>query len=88
MKQAHFVLILSPGKAKSFKLESVHAEFLERGCYVFNPDVVDKRRVATVRILRIVLKALSQKSMPEPVADSQRAVVAWEARQPDRAGHP
>ena len=32
----------------------------------YEPKPGDKRRVATIRILRIVLKALSQKSMPEP----------------------
>ena len=51
----------------------------------YDPKPGDKRRVATVRILRIVLKALSQKSMPEPVADSERVVAEWEARQPDLA---
>jgi phosphohistidine swiveling domain-containing protein len=51
----------------------------------YDPQPGDKRRVATVRILRIVLKALAQKSMPEPVADSERAVAEWQARQPDLA---
>ena len=51
----------------------------------YDPQPGDKRRVATIRILRIVLKALSQKSMPEPVADSRRVVAEWEARQPDLA---
>jgi pyruvate,water dikinase len=51
----------------------------------YDPRPGDRRRVATVRILRIVLKALSQKSMPEPVADSERVVAEWEARQPDLA---
>ena len=51
----------------------------------YDPQPGDKRRIATVRILRIVLKALSQKSMPEPVADSERVVAEWEARQPDLA---
>ena len=51
----------------------------------YEPKPGDKRRVATIRILRIVLKALSQKSMPEPVADSERAVAEWDARQPDLA---
>ena len=51
----------------------------------YEPKPGDKRRVATIRILRIVLKALSQKSMPEPVADSERVVAEWEARQPDLA---
>ena len=51
----------------------------------YDPKPGDKRRVATVRILRVVLKALSQKAMPEPVADSQQVVAEWEARQPDLA---
>jgi pyruvate,water dikinase len=51
----------------------------------YEPKAGDKRRAATVRILRIVLKALSQKSMPEPVADSEQVVAEWEARQPDLA---
>ncbi len=51
----------------------------------YDPRPGDKRRVATVRILRIVLKALAQKSMPEPVADSEQAVAEWDARQPDLA---
>ena len=50
----------------------------------YEPKPGDKRRVATIRILRIVLKALSQKSMPEPVADSEGAVavVGGEAARP------
>jgi pyruvate,water dikinase len=51
----------------------------------YDPRPGDKRRAATVRILRIVLKALAQKSMPEPVADSERVVAEWESRQPDLA---
>jgi rifampicin phosphotransferase len=43
----------------------------------------DRRPLSTVKILRTVLKALSQKAMPEPVADSQQRVSAWEQRQPD-----
>jgi pyruvate,water dikinase len=49
----------------------------------YEPRPGDKRRVASVRMLRIVLKALAQKTMPEPVADSERVVAEWEARQPD-----
>ena len=45
----------------------------------------DKRPLNTVKILRTVLSALSQKEMPAPVADSREAVAAWEARQPDIA---
>ena len=41
-----FALNLTPGKAKSFKLEKVHTDFLRRGCYVFNSDVNDTKRLA------------------------------------------
>lgn len=33
-----FLLYLDAGKAKSFKLEKVHTDFLKRGCYVFDTD--------------------------------------------------
>ena len=42
-----FVFHLPPGKARSFALEKVHQDFLQRGCYVFDNDAArEKMRIA------------------------------------------
>ena len=51
----------------------------------YTPRKGDKRPLNTVKILRTVLKALGQKELPWPVADSREVVAAWEAREPDLA---
>src|SRR4051812_35414157 len=40
-----FTFHLDPGKQKSFKLDQVHTDFLNRGCYVFDADPVAHHRV-------------------------------------------
>jgi hypothetical protein len=48
MKEAKggFVLCLDAAKAKSFKLEKINADFLKRGCYVFDTEAGrDKNRI-------------------------------------------
>jgi hypothetical protein len=41
-----FVFQLTAAKARALKLEELHSEFLERGCYVFSIDPADDDRIA------------------------------------------
>jgi Domain of unknown function (DUF4253) len=41
-----FEFRLGPAKAKSFKLEKVQGNFLKRGCFVFNNDATNSKRIA------------------------------------------
>jgi len=73
-------------RAPGSSAEAIDVSFFGEG----NPPPYERRKgdvrpLNTLKILRTVLGALAQKELPSAVADSQAAVAAWDARQPDIA---
>ena len=71
-------------RAPGSSAEAIDVSFFGEG----NPPPYQRRKgdvrpLNSAKILATVMKALNQKAMPAAVADSQAAVAAWDARQPD-----